>query len=180
MAKKPDKKFVGKAPQSANPKSTRPRAIRAIDNETRAVTLRNEGKTLAEIAEALGISIEGARKAILRAMADLKDEELINRVRALLLSDLDTVKENSMAMIMGGGAASEVAFNRFMRCVKMMAQISGIELSQVKQLEGSATGGNSLQLVYYTPGRESDDEREKHLDPRSAFMQTQQAQEVTR
>lgn len=178
--KKPDKRFVGKAPRAAAPKSTRPRAIRAMDTETRAVTLRNEGKTLAEISEELQITIEGARKAIIRAMSSLKDEELINRVRALLLTDLDTVKENSLAMIMAGGAASEVAFNRFMRCVKMMAQISGIELSQVNKVDGSATGGNSLQLVYYTPGRETDAEREGHLDPRSAFLQNQQTQEVTR
>ena len=47
---------------------TGPRMLRALQREARAIEMRLDGATYEEIAKELGMSVEGARSSVLRAI----------------------------------------------------------------------------------------------------------------
>lgn len=70
-----------------------PRRVEAAEREAAALALRRDGRTFAEIGAALGVTGEGARQAVTRALANLRTEaaEEADGLRALEDSRLDAL-----------------------------------------------------------------------------------------
>ncbi|NCJ05167.1 hypothetical protein GS597_01260 [Synechococcales cyanobacterium C] len=109
----------------------------AIEREQRRVAvlqMRTQGKTIREIAEALGISHGTAHNDCLRALAELKEQQRLNAEEYLQLElvRLDTAQAAIAKQVKAGHLG---AIDRWLKISAQRCKLLGLEKSPQTQLD---------------------------------------------
>lgn len=108
---------------------TAPDLIEAIDREQEAVALRRQGLNYHEIAAAMGISVSGAHRCVVRAMEaarEMRDEETKHLV-AMELDRLDTLQNVLWGESLSGNL---LAMDRVFKIFERRAKLLGLDGAQ--------------------------------------------------
>lgn len=127
-------------------KKSNGRKAKAAIRQGAAVQMRIAGHTLQQIADALGYrSVEGARKAVLAAMAAAARPEEASALRALELQRLDKLFAKSwQAAMEGDGEQCD-------RCLKIMARrakLCGLDQPPVQRYEDVGPSDGEIGVVF--------------------------------
>lgn len=107
-------------------KGNNPKVTRARDREAKALELRKAGASFPAIGQALGISDEGARKAVSRALARVaqQTDESATEYRALELERLDHMQMKIARQVNDGHLG---AIDRALRIMERRAKLLGLD-----------------------------------------------------
>jgi len=107
-------------------KGNNPKVARARDREAQALELRKAGASFPAIGQALGISDEGARKAVSRALARIaqQTDEAAAELRALELERLDMAQLAIARQVQQGNFG---AIDRWIRLSERRAKLLGLD-----------------------------------------------------
>jgi hypothetical protein len=105
---------------------TSPRKMRARDREVEALNLRKSGATYDQIGKTLGITTQGAYKAIIRSLQRLneKNSEGSDELRRLEVERLDRMLAAIWGQVLNG---NQGAIDRALRIGERRAKLLGLD-----------------------------------------------------
>lgn len=117
----------------------------ALAREEEALTWRQTGLSYREIGKRMGISGEGARKCVVRAMDRLRPvvEERAEEVRELELARLDIATQGLMPKVEDGNAQ---AVDKLVKVMERRARLLGLDAPTKSQINVDVTTLTDEQL----------------------------------
>lgn len=127
---------------------THPMMQLAQKRERDALELRLKGYTYAQISDAMGLSIEGARQAVIRALAEIKTDkaESAQEVREQEAARLDRMLQTLERMAEATDDASTLLAiqDRLLKVQDRRARLLGLDLQRV---EVTGAGGGPIAIT---------------------------------
>lgn len=139
--------MVAKKKQRPKRQKASPRAIKAADHSEQSLRLRREGKTFSAIGTTLGLTTEGARKAVYRALHAIVEstEESAKDLRELESQRLDEMIRALWPKVKKGEiGAIDIAVKIIARRAKLFG------LDEPKKNEHTGKDGKPIEVAVNT------------------------------
>ncbi len=135
---------------------TSPRKMRARDRELQALDMRKSGATYDQIGAALGITTQGAYKAIIRSLRRLneKNAEDSSELRRLEVERLDKMLAAIWNMVIIG---DQGAIDRALKISERRARLFGLDAPTRTDLTSLGEKMPSAIVTIYLPDNGRDD-----------------------
>lgn len=130
-----------------------PRRARAAERERQASDLRRAGASYQKIAATLGISREGARKAVMRAM-DRARKLATEDAREILERELERLDELQVALWPKARAGVPGSVDRVLRVMERRAKLLGLDAAQ--RVDVDLDGQTKIVVEYRRAGQDDE------------------------